>query len=168
MQTFAEIDLNIMVLMFSRGKAKQSVAQLTKALDKIERWLRNSKTGFFGFQIPTNTSRSSPHEQYDWDDNHNAGSLQQQKAPYYSMVDLHAFPSVCRIFYLQGTTMDPLYQHFFAKSPAVQRWINKMLAQPIFNDGKAFAPRKAFKNWVEELVSAPAGTKPGFRLPVKL
>jgi glutathione S-transferase len=76
MQTFAEIDLNIMVLMFSRGKAKQSVAQLKKALDKIEGWLGNSKTGFFGFQIPKNTSRSSPHEQYDWDDNHNAGSLQ--------------------------------------------------------------------------------------------
>ena len=76
MQTFVEIDRNMMVLMFSRGKAKQSVAQLTQAFDKIEGWLRNSKTGFFGFQIPKNTSRSSPHEQYEWEDNHNSGILQ--------------------------------------------------------------------------------------------
>jgi len=75
-KTFAEIDEHTMIVMFSRGKAKQSVAHITKAFEKIEEWLRNSKTGFLGYEIPKSASKSSPHEQFEWDDNHYAGSLQ--------------------------------------------------------------------------------------------
>jgi hypothetical protein len=48
---------------------------LVKAFEKIDGWLRYSKTGFLGYQIPKNTGQSSPHEQYEWYDNHDAGSL---------------------------------------------------------------------------------------------
>jgi len=73
---------------------------LAKAFEKIDGWLRNSKTGFLGYEIPKNSSRVSPHEQYEWEDNNTIGSLQVQKTPYYSMVDLYGFPPVSRIFYL--------------------------------------------------------------------
>lgn len=49
MHAFTDIERNLMLVLLSRGKHNQSMVDLTKGFEKIEGWLRNSRTGFFGF-----------------------------------------------------------------------------------------------------------------------
>ena len=137
----------------SRGKDEQSMVALLKTFDKLESWLINSKSGFFSFRIPKGTPSKSPHD------------ISQDT---YSMVDLYGFPHVSRILYLKDTPLDYIFQEMIPSHPAVHRWVKLMINQPELNDGKAIIPERAFKLWVDELVTMPAGTKPPLRLPVKL
>ena len=115
----------------------------------------NSKTGFFGFGIPSNQPSSYPQKKH-------------AKANY-SMVDLFGFPHVSRVYYTKSTPIEKkLYNKLIPKCPAVHRWIVRMLALPELNDGKAIIPEKGFKLWIDELMMMPTGTKPPLRLPVKL
>jgi len=139
---FTDIERNLFLALMSRGKDKQAMLTLIKAFDKLEGWLVNSKTGFFGFAIPTGAVSAYPQKKHAKAD--------------YSMVDLYGFPHVSRIFYTQGT---PLEQKIFKKlmRPAVQRWVTRMLALPEFQDGRTLTPAKGFKLWVDELMTMPVG-----------
>ena len=151
---FATVERNLTPSFLMRGKNKAAMVELAKAFDKLEAWLENSKTGFFGFAIPTGLASASPHATYDAD---------------YSMVDLYGFPHVLRIYYTQCTPLEKkIYKKLFPKNPAIHRWVTLMLKQEKFQDDKTLIPRKTFTYWIEELMTLPVGTKPPLRLPVKL
>lgn len=144
-----------MKVMLSRGKDKPAMVQLIKTFDKLEGWLVNSKTGFFGFGIPDSAPRAYPQKKHEKAD--------------YSMVDLFGFPHVSRLFYTHGTPLEKkIYKKLFPAHPAVHRWVIRMRQVPELNDGKAIIPERGFKLWIEELFTYPAGKKPPLRLPVKL
>ena len=114
---FATIERNLTPVYLTRGKDRLALLELSKAFEKLEGWLINSKTGFFGFAIPTGSASASPHETPD---------------PDYSMVDLYGFPLILRIYYSKGTDFEKkLYKKLFGEKktycPAIHRWVKLML-----------------------------------------
>ena len=89
----------------------------------------------------------------------------------YSMVDLYIFPFASRLFYLKDSALhETIYERFRMEDrwKHLYKWFNAMRARPELNDGRAIIPEKAFKNWVDELITLPLGKKPPLRLPTKL
>jgi glutathione S-transferase len=69
------------------------------------------------------------------------------------MADLYGFPHVSRIFYINGTPLDKVYQKLKVeeKYPRLSRWIKEIRDRKELNDGRAIIHVKAFHYWVEEL-----------------
>eukprot|EP00347_Sterkiella_histriomuscorum_P024218 403331902 len=141
MKMFDDVASVLFEVIMSHGQSKTAIEKLHKYFTKIENLLKDSQTGFF---------------------------MNQQK---YTMIDIYGMPHTSRVFYLQGSALNKVYEEnqFEQKYPLLKQWVFQMRSQPeLKEETGGVIIIKAFHNWIEELVTMPVGTKPPLRIPMKL
>mmetsp|Transcript_31420 Transcript_31420/g.30767 ORF Transcript_31420/g.30767 Transcript_31420/m.30767 type:complete len:142 (+) Transcript_31420:378-803(+) len=90
------------------SRGQLSVEKLQDAFNKLEEELGKSSTPFF------------------------------LNSKNYSMVDIYGFPHTSRIFYMENSALDNLYNEFKfnEKYPKLKKWVYHMRTPKEFNDGK--------------------------------